>query len=144
MSTVEFLWSSGAADLMRLADKVESLDNGNGFTPPADLLLPNFRMDADPDDGVVGGNIHIYNQQRIGNKSLTTIEGLPKQVDHKKVVKALKKSCNCNGAVVKRWSGAPATSVTIIQIQGDKRSEVAEFLFHQGIAEKEQLKVHGV
>jgi translation initiation factor 1 (eIF-1/SUI1) len=31
----------------------------------------------------------------------------------------------------------------ILQIQGDKKKEIAEFLIHEGIADKEMVRVHG-
>ena len=31
----------------------------------------------------------------------------------------------------------------ILQLQGDKRKEVADFLLHEGIADKEMVRVHG-
>lgn len=31
---------------------------------------------------------------------------------------------------------------TVIQLQGDKRKDVEYFLYHEGIAEKEQIKNH--
>ncbi len=31
----------------------------------------------------------------------------------------------------------------IMQLQGDKRKEVAEFFVHEGIADKEHVRVHG-
>ena len=31
----------------------------------------------------------------------------------------------------------------ILQLQGDKRKEIAEFLLHEGIAEKDMVRVHG-
>jgi len=32
---------------------------------------------------------------------------------------------------------------TVIQLQGDKRKDVAKFLLEEGIATKEEIKIHG-
>jgi translation initiation factor 1 (eIF-1/SUI1) len=37
----------------------------------------------------------------------------------------------------------PNTKELFIQLSGDHRQEVAEFLYYQGIAEHEEIKVHG-
>jgi len=86
-----------------------------------------------------GNYVHIRSQQRNGKKSLTTVQGIDKQYDYKRILKALKKNFNCNGTVVE----APEMGV-IIQLQGDQRNNVALFLVEEGIINKEQVKVHGV
>lgn len=94
----------------------------------------------DDDTGVnQAGYIHIRNQQRNGRKSITNIQGIPDKFNHKKILKAFKKMFNCNGSVVEDDDFG-----CVIQLQGDKRAEVSEFLHFEGIADKEQIKVHGV
>lgn len=94
--------------------------------------------------GGVGGNasthlIHIRNQQRNGRKSVTTVQGLPKAFDLKKMVRALKKEFSCNGTVIDDPEHG-----SIIQLQGDQRQAVKEFLEREGICGSEQLRIHGV
>ena len=84
------------------------------------------------------GYIHVRNQQRNGRKSLTTIQGIPDKFSLKKIIKYLKQEFNCNGTIV-----SDAEHGKIIQLQGDKRKEVSEFLYYQGIAEREAIRVHG-
>lgn len=84
------------------------------------------------------GYIHIRNQKRNGRKSLTTIQGIPERFSQKKILKYFKNHFSCNGTLV-----SDPEHGKIIQLQGDKRKEVEQFLFHQGIAEKESIKVHG-
>ena len=84
------------------------------------------------------GYIHVRNQQRNGRKSLTTIQGIADKFSLKKIIKYLKQEFNCNGTIV-----TDAEHGKIIQLQGDKRKEIAEFLYYQGIAEREAIKVHG-
>lgn len=58
----------------------------------------------------------IRNQQRNGRKSLTTVEGLARAYDIKKICKALKKEFSCNGTVIQSEELGE-----IIQLQGDQR-----------------------
>merc|ERR1712010_139743 len=92
------------------------------------------------DDGGVGGNrgeVHIRVQQRNGRKCLTTVQGLAADLDIKKILKYIKKSFNCNGAVVDDKAGA------VIQLQGDQRDNVKKFLTTENICIAEEVKVHG-
>lgn len=81
----------------------------------------------------------IRNQQRNGRKSVTTVQGLPKTFDLKKMVRALKKEFSCNGTVIEDPEHG-----SIIQLQGDQRQAVKEFLEREGICGSEQLRIHGV
>ncbi|CAD7948539.1 unnamed protein product [Amoebophrya sp. A25] len=93
-------------------------------------------MDGGEED-VTRQYIHIRNQQRNGKKSFTLITGVPSCFNHKKIVKYLKKSLNCNGNIVE-----DETFGTVIQLQGDQRNDVAQFLYEEGIAEKDQIRKH--
>jgi len=57
----------------------------------------------------------------------------------RKVLKALKKSFKTNGTLVQDEELG-----TILQLQGDFRAEVGEFLLDQGFSDKDHLKIHGV
>lgn len=67
--------------------------------------------------------IHIRIQQRNGRKTLTTVQGLPKKFDQKKILKVIKKKFACNGTIV-----ADSEMGEVIQLQGDQRKDVQEFL----------------
>jgi len=82
-------------------------------------------------------------QERNGRKTLTTVQGLPKKFDQKKILKVIKKKfggcshayCNivgtnncflreaCNGTIVNDTEMGE-----VIQLQGDQRKDVQEFL----------------
>lgn len=66
------------------------------------------------------------------------VQGLPDDLDLKKIVRAFKKAWCCNGTVVENeeWG-------TIIQLQGDHRKDISKFLIEEGISFKDQIKVHG-
>ena len=56
----------------------------------------------------------------------------------KKVLKACKKSMNCNGTVVDDEKMGQ-----VIQLQGDKREEFKKFIVENELAEANTIKVHG-
>ncbi|KAK0549561.1 Eukaryotic translation initiation factor eIF-1 [Tilletia horrida] len=81
--------------------------------------------------------VHIRIQQRNGRKTVTTLQGLPKEYDAKKLLKAFKKEFACNGTVV----DDPELG-DVIQLQGDQRQKIAQFLVEEAIP-KDTIKVHG-
>jgi translation initiation factor 1 len=85
--------------------------------------------------------IHIRIQQRNGRKTLTTVQGLPKKFDQKKILKVIKKQFACNGTIV-----ADDEMGEVIQLQGDQRKDVQEFLIDkkEGLGlDVKTIKVHG-
>ncbi|ORX48637.1 eukaryotic translation initiation factor SUI1 [Piromyces finnis] len=77
-------------------------------------------------------------QQRNGRKTLTTITGLPKEISQKKILKEFKKVFACNGTIVENEDYGE-----VIQLQGDHRLKVQQFLVDEKIATKSQVKIHG-
>ncbi|KAG0176985.1 Eukaryotic translation initiation factor eIF-1 [Apophysomyces sp. BC1034] len=77
-------------------------------------------------------------QQRNGKKTLTTFQGLPKKYDHKKLLKAFKKEFACNGTLVDDDELGE-----VLQLSGDQRLKIAEFLVNEHIAKRTDIKIHG-
>jgi len=82
--------------------------------------------------------VHIRNQQRNGRKSLTLIQGLPEDLNLKKIVKVMRKMFSTNGTILKDDEMGE-----VIQLQGDRRKDAYEFLTKYNICEAEVIKVHG-
>lgn len=82
--------------------------------------------------------IHVRYQQRTGRKGFTLIEGIPDDIDMKKLLKAFKKKFACNGTIVDN----PEKGL-IIQLQGENRQNVKAFLIYEGIGTEDTVKVHG-
>ncbi|KAF2861526.1 eukaryotic translation initiation factor SUI1 [Piedraia hortae CBS 480.64] len=85
--------------------------------------------------------VHIRIQQRNGRKTLTTVQGLPKKFDQKKILKVIKKKFACNGTIVN-----DSDMGEVIQLQGDQRKDVQEFLMDkkEGLElDAKTIKVHG-
>lgn len=114
------------------------------MTAEFDNLTKGYDPFADTDDtsgsgaGLQEGLIHIRIQQRNGRKTLTTVQGIHPKFDLKKLVKVCKKEFNCNGTVVEHPEYGE-----VIQLQGDKRDAMRNFLVEVGIASSELVKVHG-
>ncbi|KAF7731449.1 Eukaryotic translation initiation factor eIF-1 [Apophysomyces ossiformis] len=83
-------------------------------------------------------HIHLRIQQRNGRKTVTTFQGLPKEYDHKKLLKAFKKEFACNGNLVDDEELGE-----VLQLTGDQRLKIAEFLVNEKIAKKTEIKIHG-
>ena len=82
--------------------------------------------------------VHIRIQQRNGRKSITTVQGLATDLNLKLILKTWKKSFTCNGAIVEDEEHGK-----IIQLQGDQRTNVRDFLVNEEINRKEDIVVHG-
>ena len=61
--------------------------------------------------------------ERNGRKTLTTVQGLPKKFDQKKILKVIKKKFACNGTIV-----SDLEMGEVVQLQGDQRKDVQDFL----------------
>uniref|UniRef100_A0A4X2K7J8 SUI1 domain-containing protein n=1 Tax=Vombatus ursinus TaxID=29139 RepID=A0A4X2K7J8_VOMUR len=102
----------------------------------------NSFVDATKSDDLLpagtGDYIHIRIQKRNCRKTLTTIQGTANDYDKNKLMKAFKKKFACNGAVIEHPEYGE-----IIQLQGDQRKNICQFLLEDDIVKEEQLKVHG-
>lgn len=88
--------------------------------------------------GFSGEKVHIRIQVRNRKKCITTVQGLAQDLDLKKILKALKKSFKCNGAIVN-----DEVAGEIIQLQGDNRTGIVEFLVSEEIVGKDSIVLHG-
>ncbi len=82
--------------------------------------------------------VHIRIQARNRRKCVLTVQGLDDDLDLKKICKYLRRNLKCNGAVV-----SDKEHGDIIQLQGDHRDVVKEFLVAQQICTPEQVIIHG-
>jgi translation initiation factor 1 len=98
----------------------------------------NLDLFDDEEDISNVSKIHIRIQQRNGKKSITSITGLPNDLDLKKILKMFKKTLNCNGAITDDEELGK-----IIQLQGDHRVFIRKFLLEDKIAIEENIIMHG-
>ncbi|XP_028268211.1 eukaryotic translation initiation factor 1 [Parambassis ranga] len=112
---------------------MSSIQNLQTFDPFADATKGDDRLPVGTEDP-----IHIRIQQRNGRKTLTTVQGIAEGYDKKRLVKAFKKKFACNGTVIEHPEYGE-----VIQLQGDQRKNIRQFLMDIELATEEQLKVHG-
>lgn len=86
---------------------------------------------------------HIRVQQRNGRKCITSLDGLEEDLDLKRICKAMRTAFSCNGNVVMKDD---EDSTGVIQLQGDQRENIKQWLLEQQIIlknEVERIVVHG-
>ena len=84
--------------------------------------------------------IHVRIRQRTNRTKITSIEGLPSDLDHKKLCRFMQKEFNCGGGKVTQTEEFGS----VIQLAGDQRDNVVDFLLKEEIVEKKnQIKIHG-
>jgi translation initiation factor 1 len=85
---------------------------------------------------------HIRVQQRNGRKCITSIDGLEEDLDLKRICKAMREAFSCNGNVVMKSD----EETGVIQLQGDQRENIKQWLLDQQIIlknEVDRIVVHG-
>jgi len=110
--------------------------------PITGVSVGDIDFDDTQKDSVVEGKqeiVHIRIQQRNGKKCLTLVQGLPEKLNLKKVLQFFKHKFCCNGTIV----DDEKSGQKILQMQGDQRVSVADFLESEKIVPKDQIKVHG-
>jgi translation initiation factor 1 len=114
----------------------------NKTTEILNLQTTDPFADVEDSGGTTGGNIskvHIRIQQRTTRKRITSVQGLDKDLDLKRILKALKKEHNCNGTVLKSEEYGE-----VLKMSGDQRQNVRNFLVENEIVSKENIILHGV
>jgi translation initiation factor 1 len=95
-------------------------------------------MDPFGDISVTKNKYHIRVQQRNGRKCITMLDGLEDDLDLKRICKAMREAFSCNGNVVEEEG--------IIQLQGDQRENIKQWLLEQEIIRKnevDRIVIHG-
>ena|SRR3990167_7649150 len=95
-------------------------------------FLENFDFDG-PDH-----KVHIRLHQRNSRKTITMIYGIDEKYDYNKLMKVFKREFACNGNVTNTNMYGHT-----IQLQGDHRDNVMDFLIDVGICNKSNIKIHG-
>ncbi len=90
------------------------------------------------EDGKDNTKVHIRVQQRNGRKCITTVAGLAEDLDVKKITRALTKAFKTSGTVKKDLDDN-----NIVQVAGDQRTNIRDFLLSQEICHADQILVHG-
>uniref|UniRef100_A0A6B2LT26 SUI1 domain-containing protein n=1 Tax=Arcella intermedia TaxID=1963864 RepID=A0A6B2LT26_9EUKA len=85
-------------------------------------------------------NIHIRVVQRTNRKRITFVEGLPQKLNFHRTLRDLRKKLNCNGSIIE-----DPDLGNVIQLQGDHRQEVFNFLVETKISpDPNHIQIHGI
>ena len=98
------------------------------------LKFPDFDDDINTES-----KIHIRLKKRNARKSVTTAEGINETFDLKKLISHLRHKFNCGGVVVIDED----TGNKVIQLNGDQRENLKNFLINEEISNKSDIIVHG-
>lgn len=83
-------------------------------------------------------DVVIRIQQRSGRKSITTVQGLYPELDFERLAKEFRKRWGCSCIVVESENSGP-----ILQLQGDQRKKLEEFLYSEQLVWPGQVKTLG-
>lgn len=112
---------------------MEAIRNLNTYDPFADEGGSKY------DRIVAATRVNIRTNQRTKWKYITICEGLHPETNCNKILRALKKNFSCNGTF---HAGKDGTQ--IVQLQGDHRKQLVDFLTETGICLANNITVHGV
>lgn len=103
---------------------------------------PFKEYDAFRQSSLSKNKYHIRVQQRNGRKCITTLDGLEEDLDLKRICKAMREAFSCNGNVIMKEDEDEG----VIQLQGDQRENIKQWLLDQEIIlknEADRIVVHG-
>jgi translation initiation factor 1 len=107
-----------------------------------DTMKEFDRLDFAKQMSVVKNKYHIRVQQRNGRKCITTLDGLEEDLDLKRICRAMREAFSCNGNVIMKED----EETGVIQLQGDQRENMKQWLLDQEIIlknEVDRIVVHG-
>ena len=82
--------------------------------------------------------VHIRIQQRNGKKVITIIQGLDAKIPRKELIKKFKTMYACGGHIAHDDEFGE-----VIQLTGDQRLKVRDYLVANGMVEAHNIEIHG-
>lgn len=113
----------------------------NIFLPNNDATLLDNNGLQDALVELSRSKIHIRLKQRNGRKTITSIENLVEYVDSKsmkKLASIFRKSLNTRATLK-----TDENDNKIIELSGDKRNGVSDYIISKDIAKKKDIVIHG-
>lgn len=80
--------------------------------------------------------VHIAVQKRNAKKYITSVEGLPSDIDKKELLRKWKIKYSCNGSYDIKEDK--------LQLTGDQRENIIKHLIDNNITSNENIEVHGI
>ena len=134
--------ASGELDqtIMLTAKEVYLLCLSLRYKPTNEISSRDFRLlkQVFKDHILESVRVCIRLQQRTGRKFFTICEGLDKNINSKRILKAMRQSINCNGNLT-----SDKDENTIIQLQGNKVEGVSNFLKANELCDPSNIIIHG-
>lgn len=84
--------------------------------------------------------IHLRVRKRTTRKSITIVEGIEPYISDIKELSKIWKKLFAGAATVKHDK---ATDTKVVQLQGDVRKKIYDYLLSNNITSKEKIKLHG-
>jgi translation initiation factor 1 len=97
----------------------------------------DFKFDNDEDFST--NNVTISVNKRNGSKCITSVVGLAKDLDLKKILSYIKKKYNCNGSIIDNEEYGE-----VITFTGDQKKNIYDFLIKEEINKKEEITLKGI
>ena len=98
----------------------------------------DFKFDTD-DDEFSSNNVTISVNNRNGKKCITSVTGLAKDLDLKKILSYIKKKYNCNGTIIDTEEYGEVMTFT-----GDQKENIYNFLINEKINNKNEIILKGI
>lgn len=98
-----------------------------------------FDDDDDDDDGFSTNAVTISVNKRNGKKCITSVVGLAKDLDLKKILSHIKKTHSCNGSIVDNEEYGEVMTFT-----GDQKKNIYDFLIKEEICKKDEITLKGI
>ena len=97
----------------------------------------DFKFDNDEDFST--NNVTISVNNRNGKKCITSVTGLAKDLDLKKILAYIKKKYNCNGTIIDNEEYGE-----VITFTGDQKKNIYDFLIKEEINKKDEIVLKGI
>ena len=99
----------------------------------------DFKFDEEDNDGFSINTVTISLNKRNGKKCITSVIGLAKDLDLKKILSHIKKTHSCNGSIVNDEKYGEVMSFT-----GDQKKNIYDFLIKEEINKKDEIILKGI
>jgi translation initiation factor 1 len=100
----------------------------------------DFKFDDEDDEDLLSKNmVTISVQKRNGKKCITSVIGMAKDLDLKKILSYIKKTHSCNGSIVNDEKYGEVMSFT-----GDQKKNIYDFLIKEEINRKDEITLRGI
>ena len=99
----------------------------------------DFKFDEEDKNEFSTNEVTISVNKRNGKKCITSVIGLAKDLDLKKILSYIKKKYSCNGAIVNNEEYGEVMTFT-----GDQKKNIYDFLIKEEINKKDEIILKGI